>query len=161
MNESYTKGRNVALNKALEFVKGVSSIHKRYINETDFSLKNHINQICRISSSVAANLAEIVSSLSTKHKISKINICLGECRESRIWLEILQYNEMLTEAEYNYLTNLCDEIYRILNATLPQFLQVTFPKIYFFPKISFFGIRKTSNFWEPLILLAFSPFSFS
>lgn len=118
MYESYKAGENVALDKSLELSKKIAQLGKKYKNEKNYILINHITQISRSSSSVSANLAEIVSTLSFKYKISKINIALGECRETRIWLEIMQYNEMISDDDYSYLIGLCDDICRILYATV-------------------------------------------
>ena len=118
MYESYKQGDNVALDKSLELARRIAIIGKRFQNEKNYVLVNHITQISRSSSSVSANLAEIVFTLSIKHKISKINIAVGESRETRIWLEILKYNDMITDDEYSQLIDLCDDICRILYATL-------------------------------------------
>ena len=118
MYESYKQGDNVALDKSLELARRIAIIGKRFQNEKNYVLVNHITQISRSSSSVSANLAEIVFTLSIKHKISKINIAVGESRETRIWLEILKYNDMIPDDEYSQLIDLCDDICRILYATL-------------------------------------------
>ena len=118
MYESYKQGDNVALDKSLELARRIAILGKRFQNEKNYILINHITQISRSSSSISANLAEIVFTLSIKHKISKINIAVGECRETRIWLEILKYNDMIPDDEYSQLIDLCDDICRILYATL-------------------------------------------
>lgn len=118
MYESYKKGDNVALDKSLELVKRIAQLAKRYEKNTNYIVINHITQISRSSTSISANLAEVLPTLSVKHKISKIHISLGECRETRIWLEVLRYNELISENEFEELTTLCDDICRILYATM-------------------------------------------
>lgn len=118
MYESYRQGDNVALDKSLELAKKVAELGKRYEKDKNYVVINHITQISRSSSSISANLAEIVPTLSVKHKISKINIALGECRETRIWIEILKYNELITDEEFEELTGLSDDVCRILYATM-------------------------------------------
>ena len=118
MYESYKTGDNIALDKSLELAKKIAQLAKRYEDNKNYIVINHITQISRSSSSISANLAEIVPTLSVKHKISKINISLGECRETRIWLEVLHYNELLSKKEFEELTSLCDDVCRILYATM-------------------------------------------
>jgi four helix bundle protein len=50
--------------------------------------------------------------------VHKLKICLKELNEARTWLKITAGSEMLPEASLTNITDECDELCRIINASI-------------------------------------------
>ncbi|HXV98877.1 MAG TPA: four helix bundle protein, partial [Anaerolineae bacterium] len=66
----------------------------------------------------AAHYAEARGAESTNDFVHKLRICLKELNEARIWLKIITQSEILPETRLADLTNECDELCRIINASI-------------------------------------------
>jgi len=55
---------------------------------------------------------------STNDFIHKLKICLKELNEARTWLKITAGSEILPEPRLSDITNECDELCRIINASI-------------------------------------------
>lgn len=71
-------------------------------------------QILKSGTAIGANLAEAVNAQSRRDFLSKINIALKECTETKYWLEILHESEIIAEDEFASLHNDCSEIEKML-----------------------------------------------
>lgn len=71
-------------------------------------------QILKSGTAIGANLAEAVNAQSRRDFLSKINIALKECTETKYWLEILHESEIIAEDEFVSLHNDCSEIEKML-----------------------------------------------
>lgn len=82
-------------------------------------------QLLRSGTAPAAHYAEARGAESTNDFIHKLKICLKELNEARIWLKIMVRSEMLPESRLTDLTSECDELCRIINASVKTTLAKT------------------------------------
>src|SRR5210317_1916770 len=86
---------------------------------TDFFLKDDINQLIRSSGSVGANYIEANECLSKKDFMYRIKICLKEAKESRYWLKIIKNCYKYDNVEgLNYLIDESTQIIRIFSSII-------------------------------------------
>ena len=80
---------------------------------------NHVaGQLIRSGTAPAPNYGEARSGESRKDFIHKMKIGLKELNESRVWLKIITRSEMLPEAKLRNINQECDELWRIVNASV-------------------------------------------
>lgn len=80
---------------------------------------NHISgQILRSGTAPAALYAEARGAESTKDFVHKLKLGLKELNESRVWLKIINQSDLLPEAKLHLITQECDELCRIVNASI-------------------------------------------
>lgn len=75
-------------------------------------------QLLRSGTAPAAHYAEARGAESTKDFIHKLRIGLKELNESRVWLKIISRSELLPVSRLQDITQECDELCRILNASI-------------------------------------------
>ena len=75
-------------------------------------------QLLRSGTSIGANIAEASCAFSRKEFLSKISIAFKECAESLYWLELLYESGYLNATQYRSLYTDCQELYKILSATI-------------------------------------------
>ncbi len=73
-------------------------------------------QILRSGTSIGANVAEAQQAQSQADFLTKMNIALKECTETKYWLRLLKATDKLTEHEVQYIFDECVEIEKILYA---------------------------------------------
>ncbi len=80
---------------------------------------NHIaGQLLRSGTAPAALYAEARGAESTKDFVHKLKLCLKELNESRVWLKIITKSEILPKAKLHHISQECDELCRIVNASI-------------------------------------------
>lgn len=80
---------------------------------------NHITgQLLRSGTAPAALYAEARGAESIKDFVHKLKLCLKELNESRVWLKIIIRSEILAKAKLHPLSQECDELCRIVNASI-------------------------------------------
>ena len=62
-------------------------------------------QIYRSGTSIGANLAESIYAQSEADYINKLKIALKEASESKYWIELLYEAELISQSEFDSLTN--------------------------------------------------------
>ena len=72
------------------------------------------NQLLRAGTSIGANNAEACNAISKADFKSKSFIALKEARESLYWLDLLQRNNYLTDAQYQSIYSDCEELVKVL-----------------------------------------------
>jgi len=72
-------------------------------------------QFLRSGTSIGANLAEAEFSISRKEFISKSQIALKECAETRYWLELLHMAKLINGKEFASIYNDCVELLKCLH----------------------------------------------
>ena len=77
-----------------------------------------INQLLRAGTSVGANIHEAQYAQSTKDFISKFEIALKECNESKYWLELLFETNSIEKTKFDEFSTKCSEICRMLVSTV-------------------------------------------
>ena len=75
-------------------------------------------QLLKSGTSIGANMAEAREAQSTADFISKHSIALKESRETEYWLRLLYATDYLTEAEYSSIIDDCQEVGKMLTATI-------------------------------------------
>jgi len=83
-----------------------------------FAGKHIANQIVRSGSSPAPNYAEGRSAESRADFIHKLRIVVKELNETSVWLRIIAKSGVVKETLLDGLQNECDELKRILGASL-------------------------------------------
>ncbi len=82
-------------------------------------------QLLRSGTAPAAHYAEARGAESTNDFVHKLKICLKELNEARIWLKIIARSEMLPGSRLADITTECDELCRIINASIKTTLAKT------------------------------------
>jgi four helix bundle protein len=75
-------------------------------------------QILRSGTSIGANLAESEFAMSKNDFLAKVYISIKEMAETLFWLRLLKKSEYVTEKEFESLYCDCEEIGKILTATI-------------------------------------------
>ena len=78
------------------------------------------NQILKSGTSVAANVAEAIASISKAEFSAKISISYKEAQETKYWLKLLFQTESISEMQYISMLNDCEEILKILFSILKK-----------------------------------------
>ena len=78
------------------------------------------NQILKSGTSVAANVAEAIASISKAEFSAKISISYKEAQETKYWLKLLFQTESISEMQYMSMLNDCEEILKILFSILKK-----------------------------------------
>ena len=73
-------------------------------------------QILRSGTSIGANVAEAQQAQSQADFLTKMNIALKECTETKYWLRLLKATEKLSEYKVKSIYDECVEIEKILYA---------------------------------------------
>lgn len=91
---------------------------RKFIKKIEKSIwnKEDIKQVVRSSGSVAANYIEANEKLGDKDFLMKIRISKKECKESILWLRLLDIEETTFEKERTELINEAIELKNILGA---------------------------------------------
>lgn len=82
-------------------------------------------QLLRCGTSIGANIAEALCSISKKEFLSKMYIAYKECAETQYWLDLLNSTDYLSDKEYSSISEDCKEIKRIL-ASITKSLKDSF-----------------------------------
>lgn len=75
-------------------------------------------QLLRSGTSPAAQYAEARGAESDQDFIHKLKICLKELNETQIWLRIISRSELLSQPKLLGITQECEELSRIINASI-------------------------------------------
>ena len=75
-------------------------------------------QICKSGTSIGANITEAQDAQSKADFLSKLNISLKETGETLYWLRLLHATDYLTEKEFEAVYVDCEEIKKILVASI-------------------------------------------
>ncbi|GAB4423341.1 MAG: four helix bundle protein [Anaerolineae bacterium] len=92
----------------------------------DTATGKHVRgQLLRSGTAAAPNYGEARAAESGKDFVHKLKIGLKELNESRIWLKIIIRTEMLPENRLDDLLNECDQLCRIISASIHTAKQAT------------------------------------
>lgn len=91
----------------------------------DTSAGRHIaNQLMRSGTSPAPNYAEARSAESKRDFVHKLKVCLKELNETEVWLQVIARSEMLPAPDLREIVKECNELCRIINASIKTSLSV-------------------------------------
>ncbi len=80
-------------------------------------------QLLRSGTSPAANYAEARGAESPKDFVHKLKITLKELNETQVWLKIITQSHLLPETRLAEITTECQELSRIVNASIKTTLK--------------------------------------
>lgn len=75
-------------------------------------------QILRSGTSIGANLAEAANAQSDRDFLSKLNVALKECSETKYWLEILYESETVDKTVFDSIYPDCIELEKLLTRAI-------------------------------------------
>ena len=105
---------NVVEIKSKKFAVKIINLYKMLKetkNETVMS-----KQILRCGTSIGANIAEAVCSVSKKDFLAKMYIAFKETAETKYWLDLLKETYYIDENEYDSLSKDCIELKKLLSS---------------------------------------------
>ena len=105
---------NIIADKSKKFAIRIVNLYKILVydkNETVMS-----KQLLRSGTSIGANIAEAVCSISKKDFLSKMYIAFKECSETVYWIELLYETKFINYEEYVSIYGDCTELKRILSS---------------------------------------------
>jgi four helix bundle protein len=109
---------NIIQEKLLQFsvrIVKLSRLLKRNKKEAVLS-----NQILKSGTSIAANVAEAIASISKAEFSAKISISYKEAQETKYWLKLLFQTDSISEIQYSSMLKDCEEILKILFSILKK-----------------------------------------
>jgi len=102
--------------KSFKFALRILKLHLNFVEvRKDFTLSK---QIYRSGTSIGANVYESTQAESRADFIHKLSIARKEAVETHFWLELFLEGGVLSSAQANLLLNDCDELERILTASI-------------------------------------------
>jgi len=102
--------------KSYAFSVRVVKLHKYLVSKN--SEKSLIVQLLRSGTSVGANVEEALGAQSDRDFAAKLYIAYKEARETNYWIRLLRDTDYLTIEEATSILIDCDEILKLLGATL-------------------------------------------
>ena len=107
--------------KLIDFAVRIIHFSTKLPNST--TGKHIAGQILRSGTSPAPNYAEARSAESVNDFIHKLKIALKELNETKVWLQIITQSKMLSVEDCFTLQKTCDELCRIISASVKTALQ--------------------------------------
>ena len=108
--------QNILKDKSFSFAVRMVNLYKYLKKEYGEYIISH--QLIRSGTSIGAIIREAEHAESTKDFIHKLNIGLKEANESKYWLDLLVATEFLTQKMYESLNKDCEELLKILIASV-------------------------------------------
>ncbi|MBQ9640279.1 MAG: four helix bundle protein [Bacteroidaceae bacterium] len=108
------KENNIVAEKSKLFAIRIVNLYKYLLKEKKEYLLS--KQLVRSGTSIGANIAEAICTISKKDFIAKMYIAYKECSESLYWIELLYATEYLDEKEYLSIWEQCKELHKILSS---------------------------------------------
>ena len=107
---------NILIEKSIDFGARIVKLHRYLLKTKHESVLS--KQILRSGTSIGANINEAQFGNSKADFIAKLHIALKETAETEYWLHILNKSDFLDENMAKSLLNDCQEIKRILIASI-------------------------------------------
>ena len=116
MVDYFMKVTNIIQNKSFQFAVRIVRLHQRLIIEKKEWVLSH--QILKSWTSIGANVEESIGGQSERDFFAKLSISYKEARETHFWIRLLFETNYIDQLEAESLLADCDEIIRILSASL-------------------------------------------
>ncbi|MBA4368156.1 MAG: four helix bundle protein [Desulfobacterium sp.] len=107
--------------RLIDFAVNVIQLSSKLANSA--AEKHVANQLLRSGTSPAPNYAEARSAESPKDFLHKLRVALKELNETKIWLQIILRSQMMSIDECYQFQNECDELCRIISASIKTSLR--------------------------------------
>lgn len=112
MEKTRTFKELIVWQKSHKLVLEIYRTTKVYPKEEVYALTS---QIRRASVSIAANISEGYKKKTKASKLNLLNISEGSLEEVKYYILLSKDLEYISEKEYNYLENMCNEVGRLIN----------------------------------------------
>lgn len=112
MEKTRTFKELIVWQKSHKLVLEIYRTTKVYPKEEVYALTS---QIRRASVSLAANISEGYKKKTKASKLNFLNISEGSLEEVKYYILLSKDLEYISEKEYNYLENMCNEVGRLIN----------------------------------------------
>ena len=113
---------NILKDKSFAFAVRMVKLYQYLIKEHhEFVLSK---QVLRSGTSVGACIRESINAASKKDFIHKLTVALKEADETSYWLDLLRHTGFLDEKIFVSLTDDCNELIKLLTASLKTVKQV-------------------------------------
>ena len=109
---------NAIVDKSENLAVRIVNLYKILRKERDEHIMS--KQLMRSGTSIGANIAEAHNAHSDADFISKMQIAIKECNESRYWVKLLFRTDYLSEVEYKSIVADLNEVYALLTAILKK-----------------------------------------
>ncbi len=110
------KETNIIQSKSFQFAVRIVRLHQRLNIEKKEWVLSH--QILKSGTSIGANVEESIGGQSERDFFAKLSISYKEARETHFWIRLLFETNYIDQLEAESLLADCDEIIRILSASL-------------------------------------------
>lgn len=107
---------NITFMKALDFSVRIVNLYKYLRDEKGETVMS--KQVLRSGTSIGANISEALGAESKEDFVHKVHISFKEGNETKYWLLLLYRTGYLNEKEYNSLAKDCQELRRLMGATI-------------------------------------------
>jgi len=104
--------RNVIREKSFNFALEIISLNQKLVTQNEYVISR---QLLKSGTSIGANVEEAGAAQSKRDFIAKMSIASKEARETKYWLRLLKYSNLLEFDDENYLKEV-SEIVNILTA---------------------------------------------
>ncbi len=114
---------SIIYEKSRRFASRIVRLHSHLLKEKD----EHVisAQVVRSGTSIGANVAEALYASSRRDFLSKVTISMKECSETLYWLDILNDNGYLVDDKARSIITDCEEIMKMLVATVRKVKEVS------------------------------------
>ena len=103
---------NIILTKSFDFALKIIELYKQMQIQKEYVLSK---QVLRSGTSIGANIEEATAGISKRDFTHKMSIASKEARETKYWLRLIQYSEIV-DVETSNLLDLAEELIRILTS---------------------------------------------
>lgn len=97
----------------MEFAMMAIDLYKKHQRKNEFVLSK---QFLRSATSIGANISEAQAGYSKKDFAAKMSISSKEARESKYWLELLEYGDFVDGYDYTEIKARNTELIKMLTA---------------------------------------------
>jgi len=105
-----TEKENIIKTKSFEFSLSIIFLFKKLKEQNEYIISK---QLLRSGTSIGANIEEAIAGESKKDFVHKMAIARKEARETKYWLKLLNFSDLVKIDLSNYLSDI-DEIIAIL-----------------------------------------------
>lgn len=117
IKEKTAKYYNPIVEKSFQFSVRIIKFYRLKLKD-NFDLNPLLKQLLRAGTSIGANVSEAQSAFTKKDFINKLGISLKESKETEYWLKLLKETKIISEKEYESLSNDCKEIIKLLTSII-------------------------------------------
>jgi len=104
---------SVIKTKSFNFALSIIDLYKLLNDKKEYVLSK---QILRSGTSIGANIEEASAAQTKKDFVYKMSISSKEARETLYWLKLIQYSEIIPDANFDKLYEDVEELIKILTA---------------------------------------------